>query len=153
MDTNKIEILKTLITDLNKKEFDLDAWKLKSEVVLKKILGPDDEKIQYLKNLRYDYSSWALRDHSGGTQHDSVKESAKNIIETALLELSLSETDNNWSAFLQNELSKSDFSKLQDIRINTKNTQSDIDQFIEDMSNKSKNRILAALITNALQKK
>ncbi len=44
------------------------------------------------ETLKYDYSSWNLRDHSGGKIHDAVKDKAHEIIESALIELRLSES-------------------------------------------------------------
>jgi len=89
MDSAKTEILGDLLADIDNKAFDLEAWKKKAILILKKIFGERDDKISMIENLHYEFSSWSLRDSSGGTSYDKVKENARKIIEAATSELLL----------------------------------------------------------------
>lgn len=84
----EIHILQTQISELNKKDFDLEAWKQHTVIILSRIFGSTDIRIQQIKNLEYDYSSWALRDTSGkSTYLDSCKKLGKEILEASIQEL------------------------------------------------------------------
>jgi hypothetical protein len=115
MDNKKNAVLKQLLADFDKPNFDIEAWKIKASIILKKIFGANDEKISLIENLNYHFSSWSLRDHSGGKPHDPVKDQAREIIETAMLELSLDQKEQTFLSEAQNVLTGSQFSDLKNL--------------------------------------
>ncbi len=84
-----IEKLNELKEELDQKSFNLDSWKLKTTNILRTIFGADDIKISQLEQIHYDYSSWALRDSTGGKNIDKVLDSANAIIDSAIFEASI----------------------------------------------------------------
>jgi hypothetical protein len=90
MAQKEIMLLKQQLAELANPDFDLDAWKQHTIIFLERIFGKDSTKIQFVKDLHYDYSSWSLRDTAavGKTKgKDPVKTQAEEIIEAAILEL------------------------------------------------------------------
>ncbi len=145
MKTEKIEILDDLLKALDQKNFDLSAWKIKAALVVKKVFGKNDPKIALIEGLNYDYSSWALRDHSGGKIHDSVKDKAKEIIEAAILELKLDDDENPVMQIIRNELTGSEYAKLQEI-ISSSEKENGLTTFIKDLPEKKAEKILTKII-------
>lgn len=87
---NEIDLLKQQIQALETKKFDLEAWKASALLFVSRIFGPSSEHVHQIRDLKYDYSSWSLRDTSGGThQTDPIKTRAKEILESAITELQL----------------------------------------------------------------
>ncbi|HPR33806.1 MAG TPA: hypothetical protein PLK12_17020 [Prolixibacteraceae bacterium] len=143
----KVEILEELLQALNQKTFDLDAWKIRSVLILKKIFGDRDPKVGYIEQLRYDYSSWALRDHSGGVVHDPVKDKAREIIETALIELKLEESDPVMNALSQT-LSGLEMDQLKGILDKGEAANNELKDFLENLPSGKTIDILARFIRN-----
>jgi hypothetical protein len=112
MTQQKIEVVRDLMESLDNKDFDLDVWKAKTKLLLRTIFGTNDEKITLVENLHYDYSSWALRDTSGGQKGDKVKEFARQILEVAITELSMQHVSGNVITILQKDLTGAQFSLL-----------------------------------------
>ena len=83
----EIELIKKQIEKLDDKDFDLNVWKSTTIMVLSRIFGRDSEKIDLIKNINYDYSSWTLRDTSGGSASEIVKKLGREILKTAINEL------------------------------------------------------------------
>ena len=81
----EIELLKNQISKLNDKAFDLDAWKINTINLFERFFGVNTTKIKQINELKYDFSSWSLRDTSG-TQ-DSIKKKAKVIVNAAIYEI------------------------------------------------------------------
>lgn len=81
----EINILKEQIQKLEAKDFDLEAWKIYTINILERIFGGDSHKIDQIKELKYDFSSWALRDTSGST--GSIKKKARVILQSSVNEL------------------------------------------------------------------
>jgi hypothetical protein len=153
MDNSKSAILNDLLNEIGKKEFDLEAWKMKAVMVFSKFFGHGDEKIGFIKNLRYDFSSWALRDSSGGKQPDSVKENARRIIETALLEISLSAGDGNMVLdTIQEEISGKEFSLLMEIVERSENPDSGLNEYFMNLTPSKKEQILTKLVLKSITK-
>lgn len=152
MDNSKSTIINDLLNEIGKKEFDLEAWKMKATMVFTKFFGTDDEKIGFIKNLRYDFSSWALRDSSGGKQPDSVKENARRIIETALLEISLSESENLVLDTLQEELTGKEFSSLMSLVEKSESLASDLNEYFINLTPSKKEQILIKLVLKSIKK-
>jgi hypothetical protein len=140
------------LNEIEKKEFDLEAWKMKASVVFTKFFGLGDEKIGFIKNLRYDFSSWALRDSSGGKQPDSVKENARRIIETALLEISLSKDENLVFDTIQEELTGTEFSSLMEVVEKSETISSDLNEYFNKLAASKKEQLLTKLVLKSIKK-
>lgn len=153
MDNSKATILNDLLNEIGKKEFDLEAWKMKAMIVFRNFFGADDEKIGFIKNLHYDYSSWTLRDNAGSKQPDSVKENARRIIETALLEISLaSGGKNEILEVMQQELTGKEYASLMEIVEKSENLSSDLNSYFSNLTASIKDQILSALVLKSIKK-
>lgn len=89
MAEKEIQLLQKQIQKLNDTTFDLNTWKNSTILILDKIFGRDSEKINMIRNLNYDYSSWTLRDTTGVSALEIVRKLGKEILETAIIELEL----------------------------------------------------------------
>jgi len=89
MDTNNaIKILRDQIEKLNVKKFDLNSWKTTTIVLLERIFGPNNEKINSIRNINYDQGSWTLRDETGFSHSiESCKKLGREILEAAIVEI------------------------------------------------------------------
>ncbi len=88
MAQKEIQLLNNQLQKLNDKSFDLDAWKNQSLLFLTRIFGQQHIIVNLINDLKYDYSSWNLRDATGNEKsEDPVKMQAKEILEAAILEL------------------------------------------------------------------
>lgn len=144
MENKKINALEELLKTFDQPIFDLEAWKIKASLVLKKLFGPDDEKIDLIDKLHYDFSSWSLRDHSGSKQHDPVKNQAKEIINAAILELQISEQENLTLDFFKKELSGADYEVL--LQKVEKDDESKLIKYLSSLKPAIKDRILTKII-------
>jgi len=153
MDNSKSTILNDLLNEIGEKEFDLEAWKMKATMVFKMFFGPDDEKIGFIKNLRYDYSSWTLRDSAGSKQPDSVKENARRIVETALLEISLSSKDENLVLdTIKEELTGKEYASFIDICDKSGDLAVGINEYFVNLATTKKEQILTKLVLKSMKK-
>lgn len=90
MAEKEIALLKEQINRLNEKGFDLEAWKNHTIIFLERIFGKDTSKIKMIKDLRYDYSSWSLRDTAAAGKSkdkDPVRVQAQELLEATISEL------------------------------------------------------------------
>lgn len=90
MAEKEILLLKQQIKQIDEKNFDLEAWKSSTLIFLERIFGKDSPKIKMIKDLRYDYASWKLRDTAAfGTERDTdpIKIQAKEIMSAIIAEL------------------------------------------------------------------
>jgi hypothetical protein len=88
MSENEIKLLRQQINSLEAKKFDLEAWKSHTMILVSRIFGVSSEHLRLIRELKYDYSSWSLRDTSGSMQlTDPVRTRAKEILEAAIAEL------------------------------------------------------------------
>jgi len=90
MAEKEIALLKEQINRLNEKSFDLEAWKNHTIIFLERIFGKDNSKIKMIKDLRYDYSSWSLRDTAAAGKSkdkDPVRLQAEELLEAIIAEL------------------------------------------------------------------
>jgi hypothetical protein len=148
MKTEKVEILGELLKALDQKNFDLSAWKIKAALVIRKAFGDKDPKIALIEGLNYDYSSWALRDHSGGKIHDSIKDKAKEIIEAAILELKLEDDETPVMQIIRNELTGSEYAKLQEIISSSTEKENRLTAFFNEIPGNKAEKVLAKIIVN-----
>ncbi|MFO8129116.1 MAG: hypothetical protein R6T99_04345 [Bacteroidales bacterium] len=88
MAEKEIELLKKQIEKLDKKGFDLEAWKKYTIVIIARIFGDHSEKIRQIEKITYDYSSWALRDTTGDSSYlETCKKLGREILEASIDEL------------------------------------------------------------------
>lgn len=151
MENTKSEILGELLADIDCRTFELEAWKQKAILVLKRIFGETDEKITLVENLHYDFSSWSLRDSSGGKSSDKVKETAHKIIEAALLEVKLQQNDNLVIASLKEELTGKEFAALIEITAQENISQA-LTVYFSNLKAEVKDQLLAKLVSKSIGK-
>ncbi|MBN2805266.1 MAG: hypothetical protein JXR22_01290 [Prolixibacteraceae bacterium] len=137
-------ILQELLTALDQKNFDLDVWKTKASLVLKRLFGDESEHIKLIESLHYDYSSWSLRDESGSKLANRVKEQARGIVQAAIMELSLA--DNPLEKVLHLLLSGE---QVQQIQQNL-NNEAALLASIQKLDQGTKDQLLARLIKEGL---
>lgn len=88
MAEKEIQLLQIQIEKLDKKDFDLEAWKNYTIVLLARIFGEGNQKIRQIEKIEYDYSSWSLRDTSGYSSYlITCKQLGREILEAAIDEL------------------------------------------------------------------
>ena len=88
MSEKELILLQKQKEKLLEKHFNLEGWKSQTIIFLQRIFGKDDPVIKMINDLKYDYSSWNLRDVSGDKQFkDPVKAQAAAIIDAAILEI------------------------------------------------------------------
>lgn len=88
MADNEIALLNKQIEKLSDRSFDLNAWKNQTLLFLSRIFGADHPVVRMIADLKYDYSSWNLRDATGNEKTDDpVKMQAREILDAAIVEL------------------------------------------------------------------
>ena len=122
MADKEIVLLKKQIEKLADKSFDLDAWKKQTLLFLSRIFGADHTIVKMISDLKYDYSSWNLRDATGNEKTDDpVKMQAHEILEASIIELETlglpsdkSKTNTVWD-ILEDELTGKQIKELKQI--------------------------------------
>ena len=119
---NAVKVLKDQIEKLDAKDFDLNAWKNFTLLLLERIFGQKTKKIEAIQKIKYDQGSWVLRDETGYTNSiEACKKLGKEILEEAIVELEAfgapEETGNtiNFDVILdalQDELTGSQFREI-----------------------------------------
>jgi len=144
MDQKKINILNELSQTLNQPDFNLEAWKMKAKLIVKTLFGPNDDRIGMIEKLHYDYSSWSLRDNSGGKIIDPVKKTAAEIIGSALIELEINQERNPIEELFSQELTGSRFKELQELV--KQNDEEEIKRFVSMLDTEVLKRIVHLVI-------
>ncbi len=156
MAEKEIELLLAQINKLENKGFDLESWKIYTIGLLDRIFGHQSHKIDQIKELKYDYSSWTLRDTSGS--HDSIKKKAKVIIESAINELTQfglpdmkkqEEPTNLIAEILKDELKGSEYKRITKIIDENENDEiksKHLTELLDDMDTKTKDQIILNLM-------
>ena len=139
-----IENLNHLKQELSAANFNLDAWKLKSSNIFKLIFGDQDPKLAQIAQLHYDYSSWSLRDSSGGRNVDKVLDTAHAIIDTAIFEISVDET--NKTEKITSVLSTEDSATLFEILAQQEIDETALKTLLEKLDDIQKVNLLQALL-------
>jgi hypothetical protein len=121
---NAIKVLQDQIVKLETKDFDLNAWKNFTTLLLERIFGQKTKKVDAIRKVRYDQGSWVLRDETGYTNSvDACKKLGREILEEAIVELDTfgtpEETGNTISfdvilEALQDELTGSQFREIKE---------------------------------------
>jgi hypothetical protein len=84
----EIQWLQSRIDKLHEPGFDLEAWKSGTIVVIAKLFGDKSPKIDQISAIRYEQSSWSLRDAKGsGTMIEGNIRRAEEILRVAMEEL------------------------------------------------------------------
>ncbi len=85
---NAIEVLQSQIEKLEAKEFELNAWKNFSILLLERIFGKNTKKTEAVNRIKYDQGSWVLRDETGyANSMEACKKLGREILSEAILEL------------------------------------------------------------------
>ncbi len=88
MTDKQIELLRKQLDSLQAKDFNLDAWKTSTKLVLERIFGPGNPKAREIEKIHYDLSSWSLRDSLGAASTlEGCKRTARAILDACILEL------------------------------------------------------------------
>lgn len=88
MNEKYIELLQKQIQKLDSEDFDLEAWKSATIILLARIFGDSGSKIKEIDKIKFDLSSWAMRDASGSyDQIKSCKKRGKGILEACIDEI------------------------------------------------------------------
>ncbi|MFA9391635.1 MAG: hypothetical protein ACERKD_17630 [Prolixibacteraceae bacterium] len=146
MNNQKVVALNELLNSVDQKDFNLDVWKIKASLVVKKIFGSSDEKLELIEALHYDYSSWSLRDKTGSKQPDTVKAQAKGILESAILELAIGDSVHPVLIELQQELTGSEMSRLQQLLDDEGLDETRLMDYLSGISPQIKDKVLTQLL-------
>ncbi len=85
-----IKLLENQISKIDSDEFDLEAWKSGTIVLLARVFGDASTKVTEIEKIKFDFGSWSLRDASGSRdQMDSCKKRCKGILEACISELEI----------------------------------------------------------------
>ena len=144
MPEKEISLLQGQIDKLKAKDFDLDAWKKYTIIILARIFGDNSQKVKQIENIEYDYSSWSLRDTSGSSEYlDTCKKLGREILQASIDELNtlgLPESSENPDAFynaimdaLQDELKGSQVKELQQILSTTESPEEKREKVLEKL--------------------
>jgi len=166
MKEKEIGLIKKQIEKLDNKDFDLEAWKISTVLILERVFGSDSSKIIKIENIHQDLSSWSLRDTLGNSSgYDASKKFGKEILEACIMELEILGTPNKIKKStkpeslpvevllesLENELKVSQFKNLKKIS-NIKDKQereSKLTNFLSDLDNE----IILQMLVNILSHK
>jgi hypothetical protein len=94
MKQKQIQLLEKQIDKLNASDFDLEAWKVSTQILLTQLFGKFDAKTITIRDLKIDYSSNMLRDSNANYKPiDTCKRKGKEVLELAIAELELFRLD------------------------------------------------------------
>ncbi|MCG8318745.1 MAG: hypothetical protein MI921_04540 [Cytophagales bacterium] len=158
----QIDLLQKQIQKLEAKDMDLEAWKSSTIVLLERIFGENNQRVKHIEAIKYDYSSWSLRDASGSmSQLDSCKKRGKEILEMCISELEnfglpqsvLKEQDsfNIIINALEEELTVSQYREIKKIitaDMDNKEKKESLDDALKDYGADTEKNILMSILTN-----
>ncbi|MFV0590975.1 MAG: hypothetical protein ACK5M7_06285 [Draconibacterium sp.] len=158
MAEKEIALLREQLARLDEQKFDLEAWKNHTLIFLERIFGKDSTKLKLIRDLRYDYSSWNLRDTAaaGKTKDkDPVKMQAGEILEATITELeklglpgATSEPQKVWE-LLQDELTGKQVKEIEAIqKAETPDKAEKIAEILETLEKENLAGIIAKLLLN-----
>lgn len=159
-----IELIKKQIEKLDAPDFDLEAWKNSTVLLLSRIFGETSLIVSRIQSLSYHLSSWALRDTLGKTTaEEQVKRNAREMLETAITEIetlgppkSEGETEGNplmhaIRKALENELKVSQYKELGEILAETHNAEERLKRvhdFLAPFDAESLRKMLAVILAD-----
>jgi hypothetical protein len=156
MAQKEIALLKEQLAKIDEKKFDLEAWKNHTLIFLERIFGKENSKLNLIRELHYDYSSWNLRDTAAvgkAKGEDPVKIQAREILSATITELeklglpeSKQASEKIW-ALLKDELTGKQAKEIENI-LNSDAPEKikNISEIIEKLEQKS----LASIIAKSL---
>ncbi len=160
----EIELLKNQISKLDNKNFDLNAWKSYTIVVLGRIFGENNQKIKQIENIKYDFGSWSLRDTLGNSSSMyACKKLAKEILEASISELEnfgLPERETKKAELVninliltafEDELKVSQFKEIKKIIVSDEKEEDKKEKIVEKLNSFGQN-IAANIIANIITK-
>ncbi|WP_167613791.1 hypothetical protein [Maribellus sediminis] len=158
MAEKEIALLKEQLARLDESKFDLEAWKNHTLIFLERIFGKDNSKLKLIRELRYDYSSWNLRDTAaaGKTKDkDPVKMQAREILEATITELehlglpsNAPDSQKIWE-LLQDELTGKQVKEIDAIlKSDDKEKEQKISEKLESLGSENLASIIAKLLLN-----
>jgi hypothetical protein len=164
MALKEIKLLKNQIEKLEDKEFDLDAWKKYTIILLARIFGDNSQKIRQIESIDYDFSSWALRDTTGSSSYvDTCKKLGQEILQASIDELEhfgLPETSKDEKAFydlimssLEDELKGSQLKEIKTILSSVKDKEKLKENVMERMKSYGTGvsaTVLSTILTNPI---
>ncbi len=156
MAEKEIALLKEQLARLDEKKFDFNAWKNHTLIFLERIFGKENSKLILIKELRYDYSSWNLRDTAaaGKTKDkDPVKMQAREILTATITELeklglpqNKLETEKVWG-LLKDELTGKQAKEIEVIlNSNDSNKIENISKTLEKLGVENLSEVIAKLL-------
>ena len=159
MKQKQIELLKKQIAKLEEKELDLEVWKISTILLLEKIFGKSSSEIKQIKDISGDMSSWTLRDNLGDVKSERNRLLGKQILETCIDELELSDNDtlsgethsDNIESILKNELTGSQLDKIKNIveeKISKEKKIDKLSNFLNALDKSTLSQIISGIITN-----
>ena len=90
MKKQHIQLLNKQIDKLNAADFDLEAWKVATQLLLGQLFGKYDEKTITIRDLKIDYSSTMLRDSNSNYQPmETCKRKGRAVLELAIDQLNV----------------------------------------------------------------
>ncbi|WP_423128801.1 hypothetical protein [Gaoshiqia sp. Z1-71] len=150
MPDKEIALLHKQIEKLYEKSFDLGAWKNQTLLFLNRIFGASHAIVKMISNLKYDYSSWNLRDATGNEKlDDPVKMQAREILEAAVQELETlglpeqGASSNTAWAILEEELTGKQLRELKEIA--AEKDEDKLRQFAEKLNHFDKGQLVNLL--------
>lgn len=150
----EIDLLQAQLSRLDASNFDLETWKNQTILFLERIYGSESSSAKLIKSLHYDYSSWNLRDSSGGgASKDPVKQQARAILDAIIEELeqlglpgNTPEPDRIWE-LLQEELTGKQLQQIKQLAASdTQDREERIAKILELLDKESLTQLLAKLI-------
>lgn len=83
-------LLKKQIKKLDSPDFDLEAWKVSTHLLLGNVFGAFDQKTITIRDLKIDYSSMMLRDSNANYKPmETCKKKGREVLELAIDELEM----------------------------------------------------------------
>ncbi|MFC2113613.1 hypothetical protein ACFLTA_10130 [Bacteroidota bacterium] len=83
-----VQVLETQIQKLEAIDFDLNAWKNFTILLLERIFGKGTKKIEAIEKIKYAQGSWVLRDETGYTNSiEACKNLGREVLEESIIEL------------------------------------------------------------------
>lgn len=163
MAKKEIELLQKQIEKLNVKDFDLEAWKKYTIIILGRIFGDNSQKIRQIESIEYDYSSWSLRDTTGSSSYlETCKKLGREILEASIEELKTfglpdtsTGTDTYFEAIttsLQDELKGSQYRELRSIIIDLNDREEIREKILERLKSygsEVSTEILASILSDS----
>ncbi len=84
----QIELIRNQISKLDEKEFDIDAWKSSTSVILGRIFSDNYQGIKAIDKIKLESGGWAIGDASHFWDNmASCKKQGKDILEACIVEI------------------------------------------------------------------